>query len=107
MRSLATASAVLVLNAAVAAMPAQAAGDAEAGHALARQWCASCHVVDRSGGNGADTAPPFPEIARRSQQDRNWVRAWLVAPHPPMPNLTLSRQEIDDVVAYLDNLAQR
>ena len=84
---------------------AQAAGDAEAGHKLAQLWCTSCHIVDAPphGAGAATPAPAFPTIARR-HQDRAWVRAWLVAPHPQMPNLDLSRQQIDDVIAYLDSL---
>ena len=86
--------------------PASAAGDAKAGRDLARVWCSGCHVVDQSRG-GPDTAPPFPTIARRGSEGRGWLRAWLAAPHPPMPNLSLSRQQIDDVVAYLDSLTPR
>ncbi len=89
----------------LALAPARAAGDAQAGHQLAKQWCNTCHVIEPSGA-GPDTAPPFPAIAR-GRKDRSWVRAWLAAPHPPMPNLSLTRQEIDDVVAYLDSLAAR
>lgn len=88
-----------------AAVPAVAAGNAQAGHALARIWCSSCHMVDLSG-QARDTAPPFADIAKRKAADRAWLRAWLVAPHPPMPNFNLSRQEIDDIVAYLDSLAR-
>lgn len=28
----------------------------------------------------------------------------LMAPHPPMPNINLSRDEIGDIVAYLQTL---
>lgn len=63
-------------------------------------------MIDETG-RGTDTAPPFPDIAQRSERDRRWVKGWLVAPHPPMPNLSLSRMEIDDIVAYLDSLAPR
>lgn len=90
----------------MAATPSLAAGDAEAGHRLARQWCTGCHIVD-SAVQGPDTAPSFPSIARRSAGDQGWLRAWLAAPHPPMPNFNLSRQQIDDVVAYLGSLAPR
>jgi mono/diheme cytochrome c family protein len=27
-----------------------------------------------------------------------------MAPHPPMPSISLSRQQIDDIVAYLSTL---
>jgi len=84
------------------ASAAFAAGDAAAGRQLAQQWCSSCHITDRSA-NGPDTAPPFPTIARRHQQNGDWVRAWLSTPHPPMPNFDLSRAQIDDIVAYLDS----
>lgn len=86
------------------ASPAMAAGDEQAGKILAQRWCSGCHVVDRSDG-GTDTAPPFPSIAHRHPGDQKWLRGWLTEPHPPMPNLNLTRQEIDDVVAYLDSLS--
>jgi cytochrome c len=95
---------VLVPLLSLLALPALAAGSAPAGHQIAKQWCNTCHVVEESG-SGPDTAPPFPVIAQ-NRKDRAWVRAWLAAPHPPMPNLSLTRQEIDDVVAYLDSLAR-
>jgi mono/diheme cytochrome c family protein len=85
---------------------AAAAGDAAAGHALARQWCASCHVVDDQT-KGSDTAPSFKAVAQRHGGDRSWVRAWLAAPHRPMSGIALTRQQIDDIVAYLDSLAPR
>jgi cytochrome c len=86
--------------------PALAAGDAQAGQNLAQRWCSGCHIVDRSG-HGADTAPPFPTIANSSPENHTWLRTWLTDPHPPMPNLNLSRQQIDDIVAYLDTLTLR
>jgi mono/diheme cytochrome c family protein len=85
---------------------AAAAGDAAAGHALARQWCATCHVVDDQA-KGPDTGPPFAAVAQGHGGDRSWVRAWLAAPHPPMSGIALTRQQIDDIVAYLDSLAPR
>ncbi len=83
-----------------------AAADAQAGRELAQRWCSSCHIVDESP-KGADTAPPFVAIARRSAGDTAWVKAWLVAPHPPMINPNLSRQQIEDIEAYLGSLAPR
>jgi len=90
----------------LATAPALAAGDVQRGHELARRWCTGCHVVDPSG-EGPDAAPPFPAIAQRHGADHSWVHGWLTAPHPPMPNFNLTRQEIDDVIAYLDSLSPR
>ena len=73
------------------------------GQKLTRQWCTGCHVVG-PGERGIDAAPALPIIAQRHGTDEAWVRAWLMSPHPPMPNLNLSRQEIDDVTAYLHTL---
>ena len=105
MNSLCKIAGVLVPLISLAVPSAHATGDSQAGHRLAEQWCNTCHIVEESGA-GPDTAPPFPVIAR-NRKDRAWVRAWLAAPHPPMPNLSLTRQEIDDVVAYLDSLVQQ
>jgi cytochrome c len=85
-------------------LSSEAAGNSQAGRDLAQQWCSSCHVIGPSE-RGQDAAPSFPAIARRTPSDHEALRAWLTAPHPPMPNLSLSRQQIDDVVAYIDSLA--
>lgn len=94
-------AALALLLPAVAA--AQDAGDARHGIMLARNWCAGCHVVE-PGGRGADTAPPFMTIANDPKRPPSALRAWLLQPHPPMPNMNLSRAEIDDIVAYLQSL---
>jgi cytochrome c len=88
---------------AVLVAPAYAA-DVAAGHAIAQRWCANCHVTSEAQ-RGQDTAPTLPYIAERHASDKAWLRAWLTSPHPPMPNFNLSRQEIDDVIAYLATLA--
>jgi mono/diheme cytochrome c family protein len=97
------------LSAAVAATlssPAVAAGDASSGQVLAQTWCTGCHIVGPAA-TGGDTAPPFAAIANRSNLSPGALRAWLTEPHPPMPNLDLSRQQIDDITAYLDSLRHR
>jgi mono/diheme cytochrome c family protein len=96
---------IAVLTAALLASPALAAGDPAQGHRLAELWCSSCHLVDPEG-HGTDAAPSFPSIAERRRDDQAWLRAWLISPHPPMPNLNLSRAEIDNIVAYLGNLSR-
>jgi mono/diheme cytochrome c family protein len=86
------------------ANPAFAAGDVEAGHALTERWCSGCHVIG-STPHGQDAAPALPTIAGGHPRDRDWLRARLTSPHPPMPNFNLTRREIDDVIAYLSSLA--
>ena len=88
-----------------AALETVAAQDRAAqGHALARQWCTSCHMVEPGGATGSDVAPPFPQIAQDKRLTPGQLRAWLADPHPPMPNLSLTRDEIENLVAYISSL---
>jgi len=91
----------------LATFPAASAGaaDAQNGRAIAERWCTACHVV-AEGRGGSDAAPSLPQVARNRAADQRWLRAWLTDPHPPMPNLNLSRSDLDDVVAYLERLAR-
>ena len=96
----------IVLAAAIvilAAPPAGAQGDPEVGRELARTWCISCHVVDLEG-RGADAGPALPALLGDRQRTEDELRGWLAAPHPPMPDFALSRQEIEDITAYLQSL---
>jgi len=90
------------------AAPAIAA-DAEHGHQLAKQWCTSCHVIDKAGsGTTIDTAPSFPSIAADPQRsDEKRLTAWLSTSHPTMPNFSLARDTIADLVAYIRSLGPR
>jgi mono/diheme cytochrome c family protein len=80
-----------------------AQGDPEAGRDLVRSWCTACHVVDLEG-TGADAGPALPALLAGKQRSADEIRGWLADPHPPMPNLNLSRQEIEDILAYLESL---
>jgi mono/diheme cytochrome c family protein len=93
--------AVVLLALAVlsAPVPAAAAGDPVEGARLARQWCVSCH-------GGSDAAPGLETVANRPGRTPYTLRAWLTEPHPPMPNFSLPREEIDHLVAYLASLAR-
>lgn len=84
---------------------ASAAGSAVAGKRLAQQWCVSCHQIEPNG-PAKDSAPPFASLGVQKGKDPGWIRAWLTDPHPPMKGINLSRQQIDDVVAYLQSLSR-
>lgn len=96
---------VLILAALlICTMSARAAGDVDAGRELAEGSCSACHTVGTTG-SGSDIAPSFVSIATAKKGDPSWARTWLMAPHPPMKGIDLTRQQIDDVVAYLRSLA--
>ena len=84
--------------------PFAARADAAAGERLARQWCANCHVIDNSG--PATTLPQGPPAFRiiAGHLDRDQIRAFLTHPHGAMPDLALSRAEIEDLIAYIGSL---
>jgi mono/diheme cytochrome c family protein len=96
----------LLLGALLIAGGARAEGNANYGRTIAQNRCSSCHVVE-SNLKGGDTAAPFSEIARKHGNDTAWIRAWLTSPHPPMQGMALSREEIDDIVAYLQSLPKK
>jgi mono/diheme cytochrome c family protein len=50
------------------------------------------------------TRSALPALLGGKQRTADEIRGWLADPHPPMPNLNLSRQEIDDILAYLESL---
>ena len=79
--------------------------DAAAGRHLAETWCSHCHVVSKRQSRGTSTgAPTFPAIAAEKAITPMALRAFLQTPHHRMPDLHLSRDEIDDVSAYILSL---
>jgi cytochrome c len=84
------------------AVPAHA--DASKGAQIARQWCANCHVI---GGNPAGPVPQGPpsfQMVAHSGMTADQLRAFLSHPHGAMPNLALTRTEIDDLIGYIETL---
>jgi cytochrome c len=78
--------------------------DAVRGGQLAQQWCANCHVVDGNPGRVVPQGPPsFREVAH-SGMTPDQLRAFLSHPHGAMPDLALTRAEIDDLIGYINTL---
>ena len=80
-----------------------AAGNTEAGRLLVTRSCSSCHAVDAAL-TATDGAPPLSAVAKTNKERPAWIRGWLMDPHSPMPQIMLSRQQIDDIIAYLSSL---
>ena len=89
---------------AAAAAPVSTAGDAPTGEQIAKRWCAGCHLVSPDQKTANADVPSFMEIARRPAGDMTRLKGFLADPHPPMPNLNLTRAEIDNVLAYISSL---
>jgi hypothetical protein len=51
-----------------------------------------------------DQAPPFATIAKIPGFNAAQVALFLLAPHPKMPDMELSRTEAGDLAAYIATL---
>ena len=73
------------------------------GETIARDWCSGCHLLP--GGDAAsDAAPALGPLMRGRDISPDALRSWLSSPHPRMPDLQLSRLDIEALVAYLQSL---
>ena len=78
--------------------------DAGEGRRLAQRWCSSCHIVeDHQQGSVPQGPPTFRMVAKSGVTDAA-LRAFLSHPHGAMPDLVLTRAEIDDLIAYIRSL---
>jgi len=79
-----------------------AAADSANGRRIAERWCAECHVVTPGQRQASDAVPTFAEISGLGRFEEATLAAFLASPHHSrMPNLSLTRSEIADLVAYI------
>lgn len=84
---------------------AQEFGDVGMGRDFAVRFCANCHAVDeRNTTSPEPAAPPFKAVADMPSTTRLALTVWLQSSHPTMPNLILSSEEKDNVIAYILHL---
>lgn len=103
--ALALASAVSAGTLARAEDDAAPPPSAEAGRALTQKLCAGCHVIGTDGPSAVTAGiPTFKGIADKPGQTAENIERKLIAPHAPMPDISLSYREIDDIIAFLDSL---
>ncbi|MCW5771539.1 MAG: cytochrome c [Rhodospirillaceae bacterium] len=78
--------------------------DPARGRAVAERSCAKCHAI-APGRTGPEPAiPSFMQMARDPDHTRASLRQMIELPHHEMPAQSLTRAEIDDVVAYILSL---
>lgn len=79
--------------------------DASRGERLSQRLCASCHVVRPDQTSSAVAGvPSFRALADLPGQR---IFSILILPHAPMPNMQLTRNEIADIVAFIDDLRRK
>jgi mono/diheme cytochrome c family protein len=104
-RSRVALTAATILAASSFSLAAQEIGDVVAGKRLAETWCSSCHVVAPSAQAGASTGvPTFTAVASMPSTTPIALRVYLQTPHARMPDLHLSRDETDNLIAYILSL---
>lgn len=98
---------VLMLAGGVLSGSAQAQDDRQRlqGLDLSRDLCSGCHVVEENQRRPViDGAPSFPMLGRSGLSNEH-LRVWLSDPHPVMPQMPLSEQQIAAVIAYIRSFA--
>lgn len=80
-------------------------GDPISGEELAQKWCAACHVVSEDQNTApAAQMPTFKQIAEKGIVEKSGIGVFLAAPHPQMPKLSLTRQQMADLQSYIVGL---
>jgi mono/diheme cytochrome c family protein len=99
-------AAALALTAFVVLVPVRnaQADPAADGARLAQRWCASCHVIAANQTGSVPQGPPSVPTIAKSGLGAEQLRAFLSHPHGAMPDLSLTRSEIDGLVAYIQSL---
>ena len=85
---------------------AQIHPDIKTGHEIASKLCSGCHIVGEEAAKASVPAdvPTFMEIADKPGQTAETIAGRIVVPHPPMPTIDLTREEIGDVAVYIMSL---
>jgi hypothetical protein len=83
--------------------PRVLAADADKGMRIAQDRCAPCHIVVPMQHQELAKSPPFDQIARRNDFNAEMLAYLILGPHPRM-NIALSREEADDLAAYIASL---
>lgn len=84
-------------------------GNPQRGQEVAARACTSCHVIGRTapGTTVRADVPSFAAIANNSDVTAEQLAGRIIVPHPAMPNVSLTVQEIRDVVVYILTLKRK
>lgn len=105
LRMFACLSILLVAGAPAAAAQSLEKVDAANGERLVRKLCVNCHqVAPDSGDPVLADVPGFREVANRPGMTREAIETFVLNPHPPMPQVQLTRDELSDISAYIMSL---
>jgi mono/diheme cytochrome c family protein len=90
------------------AVPAQDLGDKSKGREFAQAVCAECHaVVPAETASPRTDAATFKAIANTPGMTELAIAVWLKTPHKKMPNLIISKDDLENVIAYIVSLREK
>jgi mono/diheme cytochrome c family protein len=91
-----------LLTAAILLTPlnAWAIANPQAGEEIALQSCTMCHAPMATQG-AKSAALSFSALAEQNKAKPGWTQAWMSNPHMARAGVKLSKDQADDVVAYL------
>ena len=75
-------------------------GDPQSGLEYAKEVCANCHGISNAQ-SPVPEATAFTEIANETGMSAKALLVWMQTLHPTMPNITLEREDLIDVIAYI------
>jgi mono/diheme cytochrome c family protein len=97
--------AVIAVTLAAQNVQAQGVGDLRTGRALARQVCAECHAVRRGDARSPNSnSPSFAAIASTPGMTATALNVFLHTSHRSMPNLILTADQTNGIIAYIISL---
>jgi mono/diheme cytochrome c family protein len=76
------------------------AQDVENGRRLSERWCSECHAIGPAPGKSSK-ALSFASIAARETVTSEMIASFLRLPHATMPNLPLTRNDAQDIAAFI------
>jgi cytochrome c len=97
----------LFLGAMPRAVFAEPAPNSAAGHKIAQQYCAECHVIAPNGKRGWTDAPAFDAIANQRGTTPQSLITFIERPHMHMVNTGRPTEEAADIAAYILTLRKR
>jgi mono/diheme cytochrome c family protein len=80
--------------------------DAGDGRRLALRWCSGCHLVEDRQPGSVPQGPPSCRMVVKSGMSDAALSAFLSHPHGTMPDLALTRAEIDELIQYIRSQRQ-
>lgn len=88
-------AAALALSGSIGAADAQ---NLDNGRRLSERWCAECHAI---GPGKSRKARSFAAIAAKETVTAEMIASFLRLPHATMPNEPLTRNDAQDIAAFI------